>query len=176
MTVGTPTRPREVELPLRDRLARLPRSPIFYGFVVAAIAALAGEWGHVSPPAAYGLCSACHGRDLADWIVNHVEGRHLFITAAGAGAWPVLTVVGVVVGSLAASRRNREFSAINLGGGWQQFGLGAIVMSTALFVGGCPTRIILRAGYGDAAGIVALGGVAVGIVAATFTLRWWARR
>jgi hypothetical protein len=130
----------------------------------------------VSPPAAYGLCSACHGRDLADWLLNHIEGKKLFVTAAGAGAWPLLTVVGVVIGSFAASRRNREFSAINLGGNWRQFGLGALVMGAALFVGGCPTRIILRAGYGDAAGLVALGGVAAGIVLATVTLRWVARR
>jgi len=176
MTAGTATRPHDVELPLRERAGRLARSPVFYGFVVAAVAALAGEWGHVSPPAAYGLCSACHGRDLADWIVNHVEGKHLFITAAGAGAWPLLTVVGVVIGSLAASRRNREFSTVDLGGGWRQLGLGAIVMGTALFVGGCPTRILIRAGFGDAAGLVALAGVAGGIVLGTFTLRWWARR
>lgn len=178
MTAGTAAQPERehVELALRERAGRWARSAVVYGFVVAVVAALAGEWGHVSPPAAYGLCSACHGRDLADWVLNHVEGKHLFVTAAGAGAWPLLTVVGVVVGAFAASRRNGEFAAIDLGGNWRQFALGAIVMGAALFVGGCPTRIILRSGYGDAAGLVALGGVAAGIVLATVTLRWVARR
>src|SRR5437868_8854711 len=85
-------------LGIRARVARLPRSAIFYGFVTAGLAVVVGEWLHASPPAAYGLCSACHGRDLTDWIVNNVEGKHLFVTAAGAKGWPLLTVVGVVVG------------------------------------------------------------------------------
>ena len=57
-----------------------------------------------------------------------------------------------------------------------QFGYGAVVMGAALFVGGCPTRIIIRTGYGDLAGLIALGGVAAGIVLATLSLRWVARR
>ena len=58
----------------------------------------------------------------------------------------------------------------------RQFGYGAVVMCAALFVGGCPTRIIIRTGYGDVAGVLALGGVAAGIVAATLSMRWVARR
>ena len=96
-------------------MSRWPRSPIFYGIVVAVVAAVAGQWLGVSPPAAYGLCSACHGRDLVNWILNHDEGTGLFVTAAGAG-WPLFTVVGVVLGSFLAARRNGEFGSINLGG------------------------------------------------------------
>ena len=161
---------------LRARVSRWPRSPVFYGVAAALAAVLAGQWGHVSPPAAYGLCSACHGRDLADWILNHTEGTHLFVTAAGAGAWPLLTVVGLVVGSYAAARRNGEFGSVNIGANARQVGYGFVVMCAALFVGGCPTRIIIRSGYGDLAGILALSGVATGIVLATLTMRWLARR
>ena len=125
--------------------------------------------------AAYGICSACHGRDLADWILNHTEGKSLFVTAAGAG-WPLFTVVGLVIGSFLAARRNGEFSTLNLGANVRQFAFGAVVMGAALFVGGCPTRIIIRTGYGDVAALLALGGVAGGIVAATLSLRWVARR
>jgi len=177
MTAGTATtRPRGgVDSNLRERIARLPRSAVFYGVVTALLAVIVGEWLHVSPPAAYGLCSACHGRDLADWILNHTEGKKLFVTSAGAG-WPLLTVPGLVIGSFAAARRNREFGSINIGGNVRQFGLGAVVMGAALFVGGCPTRIIIRAGYGDLAGVLALGGVAAGIVIATISMRWVARR
>jgi hypothetical protein len=154
---------------------RWARSAVLYGVVAATAAVLAGQWGGVSPPSAYGLCSACHGRDLADWILNHVEGKKLFVTAAGAG-WPLLTVVGLVLGAFAAARRNGEFASINLGGNVRQFAYGAVVMGAALFVGGCPTRIIIRTGYGDVAGALALAGVAVGIVAATVSMRWAARR
>ena len=157
------------------RLGRWSRSAVVYGVVVAILAVVVGEFLDVSPPAAYGLCSACHGRDLADWILNHTEGKNLFVTAAGAG-WPLLTVLGLVVGSFAAARRNGEYASINLGGNIRQFAYGAVVMGAALFVGGCPTRIIIRSGYGDLAGVLALGGVATGIVLATLSLRWVARR
>jgi hypothetical protein len=176
MTAGTAARSREsVESDVGVWLGRWSRSAVVYGVVVGILAVVVGEWLKVSPPAAYGLCSACHGRDLADWVLNHVEGKNLFVTAAGAG-WPILTVLGLVLGSFAASRRNGEFSSINLGGNVRQFAYGAVVMGAALFVGGCPTRIIIRSGYGDLAGVLALGGVAVGIVAATVSMRWVARR
>jgi hypothetical protein len=176
MTAGTATRQRaSVPTDVRGLARRLPRSPVFYGVAAAVVAALAGQWGHVSPPSAYGLCSACHGRDLADWILNHTEGTKLFVTAAGA-SWPLLTVVGVVAGSWLAARRNGEYSAINIGANARQFAYGAVVMCAALFVGGCPTRIIIRAGFGDVAGVLALGGVAAGIVMATLSMRWAARR
>ena len=176
MTAGTATRDGErVESDVGAWLGRWSRSAVVYGVVVGALAVVVGQWLRVSPPAAYGLCSACHGRDLADWVLNHVEGKNLFVTAAGTG-WPILTVVGLVLGSFLASKRNGEFSSINLGGNVRQFAYGAIVMGAALFVGGCPTRIIIRSGYGDLAGILALGGVAAGIVAATLSMRWVARR
>jgi hypothetical protein len=176
MTVGTITRPRESAEPeVRVRLGRLPRSPVFYGIVVALLAAVAGQWLDVSPPSAYGVCSACHGRDLADWIINHVEGKHLFIAAAGV-SWPLLTVVGLVIGSFLAAVRNREFSSLNLGGNGRQFVFGAVVMCAALFVSGCPTRLIIRTGYGDLSGFLALGGVAIGVAVATVSMRWAARR
>ncbi len=176
MTAGTATGEREsLQADLRLRISRWPRSPIFYGIVVAVLAGVAGQWGGVSPPAAYGICSACHGRDLANWVLNHAEGASLFVTAAGAG-WPLMTVVGLVIGSFVAARRNGEFLSLNLGGNVRQFGYGAVVMGAALFVGGCPTRIIIRTGYGDVAAAVALGGVAIGVVLATLSLRWVARR
>jgi len=176
MTAGAATRLRaSVEANAGLQLGRWARSAVVYGIVVAVLAVVVGEWLGVSPPAAYGLCSACHGRDLADWVLNHTEGKKLFVTAAGAG-WPLLTVVGLVLGSFLAARRNGEFASINIGGNVRQFLFGAIVMGAALFVGGCPTRIIIRTGYGDLAGALALGGVAIGIVAATLSMRWVARR
>ncbi|HEY7537416.1 MAG TPA: YeeE/YedE thiosulfate transporter family protein [Gaiellaceae bacterium] len=176
MTAGAATETRaRADANLRERISRWPRSPVFYGIVVAVVAGIAGEWLRVSPPAAYGLCSACHGRDLANWILNNVEGAALFVTAAGA-SWPILTVVGLVLGSTLAAKRNGEFGALNLGGNVRQFAFGAVVMGAALFVGGCPTRLVLRTGYGDLMGALALGGVAIGVVMATYSLRWAARR
>lgn len=176
MTAGTVTRQREsAEGNARRRLGTWARSAIVYGIVAAVLAAVAGQWLGVSPPSAYGLCSACHGRDLADWVLNHTEGANLFVAAAGSG-WPLLTVVGLVLGSFLAARRNREFATVDIGGNVRQFVFGAVVMCAALFVGGCPTRIIIRTGYGDVAGALALGGVSAGVVLATLSLRRVARR
>jgi len=76
MTAGTAAHEREsIRADLGQRVKRWPRSPVFYGIVVATLAVIVGEYLGVSPPAAYGLCSACHGRDLADWIVNHTEAN-----------------------------------------------------------------------------------------------------
>jgi len=175
MTAGAATSGREsAQGTLRIRIGRWPRSPVFYGIVVAVVAAVAGQWA-INPPAAYGLCSACHGRDLENWIINEVYGKQLFVTAAGSN-WPLFTVVGVVLGSMAAARRNGELKSIDIGGNLHQFVLGGVVMCAALFVGGCPTRIIIRTGYGDVAAALTLGGIAAGIVAATLSMRWWARR
>ena len=175
MTVGTATQRESVHVNVGERMGRWTRSAVVYGIVVGVLAVVVGQWLGVSPPAAYGLCSACHGRDLADWTLNHVEGKNLFVTAAGAG-WPLLTVVGLVMGAFLAARRNGEYGSVNIGGNVRQFAFGAVVMGAALFVGGCPTRIIIRSGYGDLAGMLALGGVATGIVAATLSMRWVARR
>ena len=47
-------------------------------------------------------------------------------------------------------------------------------MVIGIVIFGCPTRIVLRAGYGEVYGIVALAGMFVGIAAATvlMKLRW----
>ena len=161
--------------PVSRSLNRFTRSAIAYGVVAGALSAIAGEWLQLSPPSAYGLCSACHGRDLVNWILNHTEGARLYVAAAGT-SWPMLTVIGVIGGSFLASRTNGEFKAIDLGGNIKQFLFGAAAMCAALFVGGCPTRIILRTGYGDLAAALALGGVAIGIVVATLGLRWQSQR
>jgi hypothetical protein len=176
MTAGTATTQRaSTPTDLRVRIGRLARSAIVYGIVVAILAGVAGQWLGVSPPEAYGVCSACHGRDLANWTLNSVQGAQLYVAQAGA-SWPLLTVIGLVFGSFLAARRNGEFGSINIGGNVRQFGFGAVVMCAALFVGGCPTRIIIRTGYGDVGGAMALAGVATGVVIATLSMRWYARR
>jgi hypothetical protein len=176
MTAGTATPRREgAGANVLTWIGRLPRSPIFYGIAVAVIAGVAGQWLSISPPAAYGICSACHGRDLVDWTLNHVEGTKLYVTTAGAN-WPLLTVIGLVLGSFAASKRNGEYASVDLGGNLRQFGLGFVVMCACLFVGGCPTRMIIRTGYGDVAAALTLAGIAGGVVIATLTMRWMARR
>ena len=153
MTAGTATPPRASVGPsLRARFGRLPRSPVFYGIVVAVIAGVAGAVARRSRrPAAYGICSACHGRDLVDWTLNHVEGTKLFVTAAGAelAAPDRRRARPRLVRRLEAKRRvrARSTSAATSASSCSA----SSSMGACLFVGGCPTRIIIRTGYGDVA-------------------------
>ena len=59
--------------------------------------------------------------------------------------------------------------------GMTEYGTAQTIDLTNAF-GGCPTRIVIRTGYGDVAGLIALVGVAGGVVAATLSMRWYARR
>ena len=52
MTAGAATSGREsAEGTLRIRIGPWPRSPVFYGIVVAVVAGVAGQYLHISPPA-----------------------------------------------------------------------------------------------------------------------------
>jgi membrane associated rhomboid family serine protease len=53
---------------------------------------------------------------------------------------------------------------------------GLIVMTVGIVIFGCPTRIVLRAGYGEVYGIAALSGMLAGIACGTLLLRMRIRR
>ena len=157
----------------RRRAARV--SPASAGVVLALLAVLGQTYFAVYPPAAYGFCTACHGRDLIASAVNAIFGAHL--TVAGASAiFPLLTVVGVLIGSALAAATAGEWR-------WQPsraplrdglLGFGAI--TCALTVSGCMVRLVLRAVYVDPGVGPGLAGAVVGAALATVLLREWARR
>lgn len=143
-------------------LTRLPEAPWIAGIVIGVVAVLAGTIGGVSPPDAYGLCTTCHGRDLVlgitqPWFPGTVDLPTL---------WPVLTVIGVLVGAwlarraaqerLSADRLDRRITAIRVTQGF-------VVMSFALLAMGCPIRLTVSAASMAVQGLVGLAGVALGI-------------
>ena len=140
------------------------------GVVMGIAAVMAGAFFEVRPPDAYGICMACHGRDLVNWVANDLFGTRLTVAPA-ALVFPLLTVVGVVIGGWIAARLSGEFRFRKPSRPLKSFAHGLLVMNFGLLAAGCATRLALRLGAGDPLGAMGFGGMVVGIVLATLWLR-----
>ena len=151
------------------------RKPWFVGAVIGLAAAFMqylfflGAESAAKPPA-YGFCVACHTRDLIDGIWNALFGTNLGMAgvssaAIAAGAIPVLTIVGVLLGALAASLIYKEFrlKKASVGSCIKYLLGGFFFMICALLMGACPYRIALRIGYGDAVAFIGLIAIVIGV-------------
>ncbi len=145
------------------------------GIVAALLAVIAGSLFDVRPPDAYGICMACHARDLANWTINAAAGTRLTVAPASL-VFPLLTPIGVLLGALLAAWTSGEFR-------WQRpdhplktFVYGVVVMNGALLAGGCSIRLLLRTAAGETLGIIGFGSLAAGVILATQWLRWRAAR
>ncbi|ABR54756.1 cytochrome c heme-binding site [Methanococcus vannielii SB] len=138
-------------------------SPLKTGLIGGFSAILLEVMFKVSPPPAYGLCVACHTRDLMNWIVNNLLGTNLGM-APVSKFLPVLTVIGLLIGALAGAIIHKDFKIRRTHNLVVGFILGVLVLNFALLMGGCPIRMALRAGYGDLFGLIGLVGIAIGAV------------
>jgi hypothetical protein len=143
---------------------------VIAGSLFVAVEALAG----VYPPSAYGFCLTCHARDLVGTVINALFGTNLQ-TAVVARRMLMITSPAVLLGAWLAARRSGEHRVLRSDRPVSFFALGFAVMTTGLVIFGCPTRIVLRAGYGEWYGLVALAGMFGGIAGGTFLVRWAAR-
>ena len=146
------------------------------GAAVGFLAALVQAFFHVIPPPAYGVCIACHMRDLVNWIVVHIYPIYGYTKAGmlsipGAPVSyhiPLLTIVGVLIGAGAAAGINREFRWKTMKVTWQkpwvEFFWGIAVMVSALIMGGCPVRTALKAAYLDTAALIGLIMIFMGVI------------
>jgi hypothetical protein len=161
-------------VPLRRLQIRSP-SATQAAVLVALLAVLAGGLFAVRPPEVYGVCMACHGRDLVTWTLNRFAGTRLTVAPASA-VFPLLTGVGVVLGAALAARANGEFRWSRPEHPLKGFVYGVLVMNFALLAAGCSIRLLLRAAAGDLAGLAGVGGMVVGVIIATGWLSWRARQ
>lgn len=145
------------------------------GIVSGILAVAVGEVFAVRPPEAYGVCMACHGRDLINWSINMLAHTNLEVAPASL-VFPVLTTIGVLLGALVAAGSHREFHWRVPDHPVKTFLYGALVMSCALLAGGCSTRLLLRTSAGDVLGLIGFAGMVAGVVAATLWMRWRAAR
>ncbi|WP_456471717.1 cytochrome C [Methanocaldococcus sp.] len=141
-------------------------SPLVAGLIGGFSAALLQAIFKVFPPPAYGVCIACHTRDLVNWILNKIANLGLGL-APVSKSFPVLTVVGIFIGALIAAIVYKEFKIKETHNPIIGFILGILVINFALLMGGCPIRETLRTAYGDIIALLSLIAMFVGVVVAS---------
>lgn len=139
------------------------------------VAVAVGAFFEVAPPEAYGICMACHGRDLVNSVVNGLFGTDL-VVATAALVFPLLTTVGVVIGGFIAAVLSGEFRFRRPRKPAKSFVYGLLVMNFGLIAAGCSTRLALRTSAGDILGAIGFAAMALGVVLATLRMRWRATR
>lgn len=145
------------------------------GVVMALLAVAAGAFFQVRPPEAYGICMACHGRDLVNWVLNAQFGTHLTVAEASL-VFPLLTTVGVLIGGLIGAISSGEFRWRTPENPVRTFIYGALVMNFALLAAGCSIRLLLRVSAGELLGVAGFSAMVVGVILSTLWLQWRARR
>ena len=140
------------------------------GVVMALAAVAAGTLFEVRPPEAYGICMACHGRDLINWSANRLADARLTVAPASL-VFPLLTVVGVLIGAWIAAVLSGEFRWRRPRKPLKNFLYGMLVMNAALLAAGCSIRLLLRTSAGDLLGAAGFAAMVAGVVFATFWLR-----
>jgi hypothetical protein len=160
---------------ISKRAGAVPVTAVQTGIVAGVLAVVAGAFFQVRPPEAYGVCMACHGRDLVNWTINMLAHTHLEVAPASL-VFPVLTTVGVLIGALVGATTSGEFRWRTPDNSLKTFVYGVLVMNAALLAGGCSIRLLLRTAAGEALGMLGFGGMVVGVMLGTFWLRWRATR
>ena len=149
--------------------------PWFFGIIAGVIFVSVEAAFNFYPPSAYAFCLSCHTRDLVNTVVNTLfEAR--FQTAAISGRALMVTSPAVVFGAFLSSRLFKEQRRQKSPRPMLFFVYGFIVMISGLIIFGCPTRIIIRSGYGDVYGIAALIGMFAGIWGGTKLIKHSAGR
>ncbi len=141
-----------------------------YGAAAACLAVGVQLFFGVTPPPGYGICVACHTRDMVNWILDHVAGMHWPVATVSITA-PLLTAIGLLAGARLAAVRHGEARPVSLGRGILSFICGILVMNGAIAAFGCPTRLLLLTAYGEKMALVGVGGLVVGIAAGTLMLK-----
>lgn len=148
-------------------------TPTLTGAVIGILAVIAQWLFGSSGPQAYGICIACHSRDMFGWIANTFSATGLIdVTSIGYSA-PLLTVLGVLLGAHFAAIKHNEFVPKKSGDGRnaRMFILGFLVMASALIIAACPIRLLLRIAYGDILAIFGTIWMIIGIVVGIMVLR-----
>lgn len=106
-------------------------------------------------PANMGFCIACFLRDIAGAVGMHGAAKVQYARPE---------IIGLVLGAFLMSVAGKEFRAKAGSSPATRFVLGVFVMIGALAFLGCPLRMVLRLGGGDANALVGLLGFTLGIL------------
>lgn len=157
------------------RASRFKVTAFQAGLVMGLGAALIQAYFDIIPPPAYGICMVCHPKDLLNWVADHLLGTNWGNVTVSV-EWPVMTVLGIVLGAFVAAWRNGEFRLEPAREPIYHFITGFLVINFGLILGSCPIRIIIVSSYGSLIGIVGYACMIVGVVLGSAWLRRRARR
>ncbi len=158
-----------------SKLPKVKVSAFTAGMVMGLGAAFIQAYLKIIPPPAYGICMVCHPKDLINWISDHLLGTAWGNVTVSTQV-PVLTVLGIVLGSFVAARQHGEFQLEPAREPIFHFITGFMVINFGLILGSCPIRIIIVGCYGSLIGILGYACLIVGVVLGSIWLRRRARK
>jgi hypothetical protein len=150
-------------------------SPLQAGLVLGFGSALVQAYFKVIPPVAYGVCMVCHPKDLVNWVADHLLNINWGYSMASTN-WPLLTVVGVVLGALVAAWQHGELHLKTARQPVSYFVNGFLMINFGLILGSCPIRIVLLSAYGNLLAMIGWVCIMIGVLLGTRYLRWSAGR
>lgn len=147
--------------------------PWIFGIIAGILVVLPGVLLPLRFPASYSFCLSGHSRDLVNGIINWFSGLYLPQTYISRKIL-LLSSPAVIAGAFTSAMIFRERRKIKASRPIISFLLGSAVMLIGIVIFGCPTRLIIRAGFGDVYGIAAALAMFIGVaLAAIFLkLRW----
>ncbi len=156
-------------------MPRVNVSPLVAGAVLGFGAALVQAYFKVVPPVAYGVCMVCHPKDLFNWVADRLLDLG-WTTGVASSNWPILTVIGVVLGALIAAYQHGELRLRPARQPAFYFVCGFLMINFGLILGSCPIRIVILSAYGNLIAVVGWLCVVLGVVIGIVAMRWSARR
>ena len=150
-------------------------SPFKGGIILGFGAALLQAYFKVVPPVAYGVCMVCHPKELVNRVADYVLNTDWSYSIASTN-WPILTVVGVLLGASVAARQHGELHLRPARQALLYFVNGFLMINFGLILSSCPIRIVILSAYGSLLGVAGWISVIVGVLVAVLALRWSARR
>ena len=144
--------------------------PWLFGIIAGILVVVPGFYLPVRIPASYTFCLSGHTHDLVNGIINWFSRLYLPQTFISRQLL-LVTSPAVIAGAFTAALIYGEKRKIKAERPLQSYLLGALVMLIGIVIYGCPTRLIIRAGFGEVYGIVAVAAMIFGVVIATLITR-----
>jgi hypothetical protein len=144
--------------------------PWVFGVVAGSMVVSAEAFLNVYPPAAYSFCLTCHTRDLVNAALNFFFSAG-FQTAAVSHRALMVSSPAALLGAYLAARLHGERTPQRGERPLLHFAIGFLVMVCGIVIFGCPTRLVVRAAYGDVYGLIAVAGMFSGVWCGTAAMR-----
>ena len=144
--------------------------PWVFGVAAGAMFVSAEAFLNVYPPAAYSFCLTCHTRDLVNAALNFFFSAG-FQTAAVSHRALMVSSPAVLIGAYIAARLHGERRPQGVERPLLHFATGFVVMVSGIVIFGCPTRLAVRAAYGDVYGLLGVAGIFFGVWCGTAAMR-----